>query len=162
MDFLSLSPSDDDIFGGIPYHQHRDSLLQGPPAQAAISPAVSVPETPPSVLRAQQRRKGTSTSTVSSTIHILPGSSLLDLQNYNSSEDSSTPPDRPPPPAKRGRGRPALRVSSGRRGHSSPSPARMTATPVAMSLRSAEVPHQPTILQDIGLDSSLPPKGTEG
>ncbi|CAK6954993.1 serine/arginine repetitive matrix protein 1-like [Scomber scombrus] len=87
MDFISLSPSDDEIFGDTP-HTQRQGLQ--PSEEAAISPVLSVPETSPSLPLHQPRKRPVPAGSVSSMVTIPPGSSLLNLQNYSSSDDSST------------------------------------------------------------------------
>ncbi|CAK6977074.1 serine/arginine repetitive matrix protein 1-like [Scomber scombrus] len=110
MDFISLSPSDDDVFGESPHTQRQGLQLS---EEAAISPP---------------RRRPVPAGSVSSVITIPPGSFLLNLQNYSSSDDSSTSPGTPPPPAKRGRG--ISRASSrGTCSYPTPSPARIIPAP---------------------------------
>ncbi|CAK6967121.1 serine/arginine repetitive matrix protein 1-like [Scomber scombrus] len=101
MDFISLSPSDDDIFDGSPRTQSQGPQLS---EEAAMSPVLSVPETAPSLLLHQPRRQLVPAGSMSSVVSIPPGSSLLNLRDYSSSDDSSTSLGTSPPPAKRGRG----------------------------------------------------------
>ncbi|CAK6983869.1 serine/arginine repetitive matrix protein 1-like, partial [Scomber scombrus] len=82
---------------------------------------------------------------MSSVVSIPPGSSLLNLRDYSSSDDSSTSPGTSPPPAKRGRS--MSRASSrGTRSYPTPSPARKIPAPqlrsdTSLSTRSRSTRH---------------------
>ena len=81
MDFISLSPLDDDLFRRD--HDHHSS-------EADNFTITSVPETPIPVAQKPSRKQASSKSnSVSSMVRIPPGSSLLNLQDYHSSPDDS-------------------------------------------------------------------------
>ena len=129
MDFVSLSPSDDDLFDRHQEDQilnHHQSTSQDP---TGSFPTASVPETPLPAARMPSGKRATPTP-VFSTVHIPPGSSLLNIQNYSSSEDSSASPSRSPPStksppsAKRERSGPKT-VHRRRRDSPTPSPTRL-------------------------------------
>ena len=130
MDFVSLSPSDDDLF-------HRDQDHNSPEADIT-----SVPETPTPVAQTMSKTQATSktTNSVLSMVRIPPGSSLLNLQGYRTSPDeSSVSPSPPHAAAKRGRGN-----SRTERRHrwNSPTPSPPKITPA--SRRSPDHTNRPT------------------
>ena len=95
MDFVSLSPSDDDLF-----RQHQDHHS----SEADNFPVTSIPETPIPVAQkpSRKRARSKSTNSTSSMVRITPGSSLLNIQDYHSLPDDSFVS--PPSAAKTGRG----------------------------------------------------------
>ena len=109
MDFVSLSPSDDDLF-------RRDQDYHSP--EADNFRFTSLPETPISVTQKTPRKRVSSknTNSVSSMVRIPPGLSLLNIQDYHSlPEESSVSPSPPPSAAKRGRGNSGVVVTAVRR-----------------------------------------------
>ena len=108
MDLASLSPSYDDLFAG-DQTDNVQSFHQQTPAdqnsEAENFSAVAVPETPLSRARQQPRKPASRSSSVSSVVHIPPGSSLINIQDNCSSPGTSSPSPSPPPSsARRGRG----------------------------------------------------------
>ena len=84
-------------------------------SEADNFPVTSVPETsiPVALQPSRTRASLKSTNFFSSMIRILPGSSLLNIQDYHSSsDDSPMSPSPPPSAAKRGRGNPGTESHS--------------------------------------------------
>ena len=112
MDFISISPSDDDLYSP---HQvgpiHFPFTIQPTPARVVGSDA--------SVPGPGKRR------TVPSAVHIPHGSSLLNIQSqYHSSDDSSVSPS--PPPQRVEEEQPQVTGNSRRQPRPTPSPTRPT------------------------------------
>ncbi len=127
MDSISLTLSDDDLFG---YREdHLQRFRQATPvysvSEAKQVSIASVPETPTSAIQTPPSKRAIQEGfhTISSVVHIPPGSSLLSIQNYSSADDSSISPSPPRPMEKRGRGCP--RAALRHRGSPTPSPQRI-------------------------------------
>ena len=94
MDFVSLSPSDDDLFRRD--QDHYSSEANNFPIPETLIPVAQKPS---------RKWASSKSNCVSSMVRIPPGSSLLNIQDYHSSPDHTfVSPSPPPSAAKRGWG----------------------------------------------------------